>query len=149
MQREPAKQYYLLTHCDLEDLWRPFPSSSDVVETYKVGSQSFEARLHIVEDPTLIQFLRRAIFVEMAIFDVVGWQQGLSHLFAVTIWQKIMFFLASLVQNTSEGLNLFIFVLRFYLPQHFFVFQPPSSQWIPYLPFLCHNPSSWWSYTLA
>ena len=59
-------------------------------------------------DPALIQLLGREKFVEMVVFGVVGWQQGVSHLFPINGWPNFVF-LAFSLQNPSYGLNLFIF----------------------------------------
>jgi hypothetical protein len=56
--------------------------------TAKLVPEALKHRLHVVEDPTLISLLGRQKFVDMVVFGVVGWQPGVSHIFAI-IFTKI------------------------------------------------------------
>ena len=48
--------------------------------TAKLVPEALQHRLHVLEDPPLIQILGRAKFVDMVVFGPLGWQQGVSHL---------------------------------------------------------------------
>lgn len=51
--------------------------------TAKLVPEALKHRLHVLEDPPLIQLLGRAKFVSMVVFGAVGWQEGVSHVFVV------------------------------------------------------------------
>lgn len=44
----------------------------------KLVPEAMKHKLHVVEDPPLIQLLGRAKFVDMVVFGVAGWQEGVS-----------------------------------------------------------------------
>ena len=59
--------------------------------TAKLVPEVLQHRLHVLEDPALNAFLGRPTFVEMVVFGAVGWQQGVSHLFAFFLEKKFSF----------------------------------------------------------
>jgi hypothetical protein len=44
----------------------------------KLVPEALKHKLHVVEDPPLIQLFGRAKFVVMVVFGAAGWQQGVS-----------------------------------------------------------------------
>lgn len=46
--------------------------------TAKLVPEALKHKLHVVEDPALINMLGRAKFVDMVVNGVVGWQQGVN-----------------------------------------------------------------------
>lgn len=56
--------------------------------TAKLCTEALKHRLHVEEDPALILLLGHSKFVDMVVFGDVGWQHGVSHLFALFVYQN-------------------------------------------------------------
>ena len=79
--------------------------------TAKLVPEALKHKVHVVKDPALIQLLGRSKFVDMVVFNVVGWQQGVSHLFASSL-QFYFFLLPLSIFKVRISLSLFIYLLR-------------------------------------
>ena len=72
--------------------------------TAKLVPEALQHRLHVLEDPPLIQILGQAKFVDMVVFGPVGWQQGVSHLCDYRL-PTFFYFVAFLLQIAIQCLG--------------------------------------------